>query len=154
MSGMKELTGTATRVVAASTDDCFALLQAVDRYPVWHPDVVKEVDIVERGPDGPPTQIRTTLHVSRGPLVRDFHLLMAVAAEQPVAVTLTRLRNEPSDQEQFEVRWRLRQQGAATQVRLDIAANLSVPRLVPLGGVGDAMAEGFVAAAANALETP
>jgi ribosome-associated toxin RatA of RatAB toxin-antitoxin module len=150
---MKELNGTATQLVAASIDDCFSFLQAVDRYPTWHPDVVQEVDIVERDADGHPSQVRTTLHVAAGPVVKDFHLTMAVETARPDAVTLTRMRHGPSDQEQFEVRWRLHEQSAAaTQLRLDVAANLSVPRFLPLGGIGDAMAGGFVTAAATALQ--
>jgi ribosome-associated toxin RatA of RatAB toxin-antitoxin module len=151
MSDMKELTGTATQLVAASIEDCFALLRAVDRYPEWHPDIVKEVDIVERDADGHAVQARTALHVAAGPVVRDFHLLMTVRSERPEAVTLTRVRHGPSDPEQFEVRWRLRVQDFATQVRLEVAANLSVPRFLPLGGIGDALAGGFVRAAANEL---
>ena len=38
-----------------------------------------------------------------------------------------------------------------TQIRLDLAANLDVPRFVPLGGVGDSMADGFVSAATREL---
>ena len=37
------------------------------------------------------------------------------------------------------------------EIGLDLAASLDVPRLLPVGGIGEAMAEGFVAAAANQL---
>jgi ribosome-associated toxin RatA of RatAB toxin-antitoxin module len=151
MSAMKELNGSASRVVQAPIEECFALLQAVDRYPIWHPEVVRKVEVVERDADGTPAQARTTLHVAAGPVVRDFDLLMAVAARAPEAVTLTRQRHDADDHEQFEVRWRLRPQDGATRVHLDVAATLSVPRLLPLGGIGDSMANGFVAAAAKAL---
>jgi hypothetical protein len=151
MSAMKELSGAASRVVGASIAECFGLLQAVDRYPTWHPDVVREVEVVERTSDGRPAQARTTLHVAAGPVVRDFHLLMAVATEEPEAVTLTRQSHGPSDHEQFEVRWRLRRQDGSTHMRLDVAASLSVPRFLPLGGLGDSLADGFVAAAARTL---
>ena len=149
---MKELTGSANRVLAASIEDCFALLEAVDRYPDWHPDVVRRVEVVQQDPDGRPARVRTLLHFARGKLVRDFNLLMAVATDQPEAVTLTRVPNEPTDRERFEVRWRLDPRDAATRVQLNIVADLSVPRLLPLGGVGDAMATGFIDAAAGALE--
>jgi len=151
MSGVKQLTGVAAQVVTVPIDDCFGLLEAVDRYPAWHPDVVREVDVLERRPDGRPTRARTTLHVARGPLVRDFHLVMAVAAEPPGSVALTRLGHGPSDREQFDVRWRLSSENAGTRIHLAIGASLSVPRLLPLGGIGDDLARGFVAAAANAL---
>jgi hypothetical protein len=42
---------------------------------------------------------------------------------------------------------------AHAQIRLDLHANLSVPRFLPLGGIGDAVADGFVNAAARALAT-
>ena len=152
---VKELRGTANRVLAAPIDDCFALLQAVDRYPTWHPDVVRSVEVVQRDAGGRPSQVRTLLHFERGRLTRDFNLLMTVAAQQPDAVTLTRVPNEPADRERFEVRWRLQpEQDAATRVQLDIAAQLPVPRMLPLVGVGDAMAAGFIDAAADALKRP
>jgi ribosome-associated toxin RatA of RatAB toxin-antitoxin module len=151
MSAMKELSGAATEVVSAPIEQCFALLQAVDHYPDWHPEVVREVEVLRRDAQGSPTKARTTLHVARGPLVRDFRLLMDVAARPPAAVTLVRVRNDPSDQEQFEVRWQLQEERSRTEVRLGVHANLSVPRLVPVGGIGDAMAQGFVDAAVRAL---
>ncbi len=152
MFAMKELSGTASRLVGASIEDCFALLRAVDRYSTWHPEVVREVEVLQRTTDGHPVRARATLHVAAGPLVRDFDLLMAVATRETEAVTLTRQRHGPGDHEQFEVSWRLRPHDRATQVHLDVAANLSVPRFLPLGGIGNAMAEGFVAAAVGALQ--
>jgi hypothetical protein len=139
--------------VTAAVGDCFALVEAVERYPSWHPDVVRKVDVVDRGADGRTTRARTTLHVARGPLVKNFHLLMAVVAEPLQTVTLTRLRHERSDREEFEVRWHLHQEGGCTRIRMELAATLSVPRLLPLGGIGDELAAGFVAAAANALRS-
>jgi hypothetical protein len=93
---------------------------------------------------------RTTLHLARGPLVKDFELLMAMTTDPGSGVTLTRVRHGSADQEQFEVIWRVEQE-RGTWIHLRLDANLSVPRLLPLGGVGDAVAEGFVAAAARAL---
>jgi Polyketide cyclase / dehydrase and lipid transport len=69
---MKKLHGTATEVVAAPLDQCLALLEAVDRYPTWYPEVVRDVEVLDRDPSGQPTRARTKLHVSRGPLVKDF----------------------------------------------------------------------------------
>jgi ribosome-associated toxin RatA of RatAB toxin-antitoxin module len=144
------LHGSASAVVAASPQQCLELLHAVDRYPAWYPEVVKEVDVLERDAERRPTEVRTTLHLARGPLVKDFELLMAVTAEGGSGVRLTRVRHGPGDEERFEVTWRVeRERGTRIHLRLD--ANLSVPRLLPLGGVGDGVAEGFVAAAARAL---
>jgi hypothetical protein len=150
---MKELRGAASGVVMAPVEDCIQLFEAVDRYPTWYPEVVRDVEVLERDDQGRATRARTSLHVSYGPLVRSFRLLLAVGVERPRMVKLTRLAHDHSDQEQFEVVWRLQEEGGNTRIRLELDANLSVPRLVPLGGVGDAMAEGFVAAATKALDT-
>jgi ribosome-associated toxin RatA of RatAB toxin-antitoxin module len=149
---MKELHGSASRTVAAPVEDCYRLLEAVDGYPAWHPDVVRAAEVLERDADGCPVRARATLHVAVGPLVRDFNLILAVQLERLRRVKLIRQRNEPSDEEQFEVSWRLQPEGErATRIAIELDANLSVPRLVPLGGIGDSMAEGFVSAAARAL---
>ncbi len=62
---------------------------------------------------------------------------------------LSKVKSEGSDQE-FDVVWRLRKD-KGTRIELDLHANLDVSRFLPLGGVGDSLAEGFVAAAADAL---
>ena len=43
------------------------------------------------------------------------------------------------------------ERGRADSIRLDLAANLNVPRFLPLGDVGDSMAAGFVNAATRTL---
>jgi ribosome-associated toxin RatA of RatAB toxin-antitoxin module len=147
---MKELHGSASASVAAPIEACFALVEAVDRYPSWYPDVVRDAEIVGRDDEGHPTKTRATLHASVGPIVKDFRLLLAVTAERFSTVKLARIPHDSSDPERFEVIWRL-QQGGETRIHLTLDANLSVPRLVPVGGIGDSMAAGFVAAAAAAL---
>jgi ribosome-associated toxin RatA of RatAB toxin-antitoxin module len=148
---MRRLRGTASAAVCAPLEDCFALLRAVERYPCWYPDAVREVEVVERGPGGSAEQARATLHVSAGPLVRDFVLLLEVRSQPPKQVNLVRIPNDPSDEEQFEVRWQLDERAGKVEIVLGLEANLSVPRLLPLGGIGESMARGFVDAAATAL---
>ena len=150
---MKELHGQATAIVAAPQAECVTLLAAVDRYPEWYPDVVREVEVLERDRAGRPTKVEATLHVARGPLVRDFHLILAVMVDSTGTIKLTRLPREPAEKERFEVTWRLQsvRNGDSTEVTLALDANLDVPRLVPLGGIGDSMAQGFVGAASEAL---
>jgi hypothetical protein len=147
---MKELNGSAAATTAASPAQAMALLEAIDRYPTWHPEVVKEAEVLERDGEGHPTRARTKLHVERGPLTRDFDLLMSVAVDPSGAIELTRIPHEPSDKERFDVTWRV-DGGQSTRIALDLAANLDVPRFLPLGGVGDSMAEGLVSAATRAL---
>jgi Polyketide cyclase / dehydrase and lipid transport len=141
----------ATGFVAAPVEECIRFFEAVDRYPSWYPEVVRELEVVERDDRGRPTRVRAVLYMSYGPLARSFRLLLAIRVDSPRTVRLTRLRNEPSDREQFDVIWRLREEGGNTRVHLELDASLSVPRLVPIGGIGDAMAEGFVTAAIKDL---
>jgi hypothetical protein len=93
--------------------------------------------------------------VARGPLFRDFELVLSVDVRPGRSVTLTRLPNEPSDSEEFVVTWRFDRVKDCdrTKIHVQLDANLDVPRLVPLGGLGDAVAEGFVAAAISELES-
>ncbi len=148
---MKQLTGTAQREVKAAIESCFALLSDVESYPRWYPDVVREVTALDHDADGLPQRAQATLHVARGPLVHDFHLTLDVERHVPGAVTLTRGPHEPTDPEEFRVAWRLQPSGAGTRIQLDLGANLSVPRMLPLGGIGDSMAQGFVEAAVRAV---
>ena len=149
---MKELHGSASAAVDAPADKCMALFEAVDRYPEWHPEVVHEVDVLERDDAGHPIRIRTKLHLARGPLVKDFNLMLGVASDGTRQVKLTRVRDRDSGREQFDVTW-LVQDSGATRIRLDLGASLDVPRFLPVGGIGDGMAEGFVAAAVKALRS-
>jgi ribosome-associated toxin RatA of RatAB toxin-antitoxin module len=147
---VKELTGRASGTTNASSEECLALLGAVDGYPNWYPEVVKSVDVLERDDQGQPTKVQAKLHVQHGPITRDFDLTMEVKRYPPGAVRLSRVPHDGSDGERFEVNWFV---GPAepTAISLDLAANLDVPRFVPLGGIGDAMAGGFVSAATKQL---
>jgi ribosome-associated toxin RatA of RatAB toxin-antitoxin module len=148
---MKQLHGAASDLADASIEACFAVVEAVERYPEWHPRAVRSVDVLERDSRGRASTARTTLHVSRGPVSKDFEMVVAVVAVAPRKVTLTRVANEPSDREEFEVRWSLEAEEGATRIGLEIDALLAVPRLLPLAGIGDATARAFVAAAVAAL---
>lgn len=149
---MKQLHGSATANVSASAAECLALLADVERYPLWYPDVVRDVRIDERSSEGLPSRARVALHVAHGPIVRDFDLLMAVSVE-PRSVALTRIARTSSDEETFRVLWTV-EELTATRFHLALEASLSVPRLLPLGGLGDAISAGFVSAAVTALERP
>ncbi|MGN6872688.1 MAG: hypothetical protein ACTHMY_30230 [Solirubrobacteraceae bacterium] len=147
---MKELTGNASATTAASPAECLALLEAIDAYPSWAGDVVKEAEVLERDGAGHPTRARAKLHVERGPLTRDFDLTLDVKVDLGGTVTLSRIPHQSSDKERFDVIWKV---GSAQsqRIELQLGANLDVPRLVPLGGVGDSMAADLVNAATRAL---
>lgn len=149
---MKRLHGEATAIVGATSEECLAVLAAVDRYPVWYPEVVREAEVLATGQDGLPTRAQVKLHVSRGPLEKDFRLLMEVSVQTPGKVTLARIPHEASDEETFEVAWEIEERGRNRHVRLSIDACLAVPRLLPLGFIGDELAAGFVSAVAPLLQ--
>ena len=147
---IKNLRGAATQLVPAAPDQCLALLEAVEAYPDWYPEVVREVDVLEREPSGQARRARTKLHLSRGPVVKDFDLVLAVIVQRPRTVRLTKVSDHPS-QQQFDVAWNVQPDAGATRIDLELQASLGVPRFLPLGGIADAIAGGFVSAAARAL---
>jgi hypothetical protein len=148
---VKELQGAATTRVSASLAQSLELLSAVERYPSWYPDVVRRVEVLERRSDGTAATARTTLHVSQGPFTRDIDLLLSVETEPVGTVQLTRIPHDDRDRELFSVTWRVAETERGTKIDLVLDAQLSVPRLVPLGGIGSVVAHGFVDAAARAL---
>ena len=148
---MKELRARASAAVASGEAEALALLRAVERYPEWYPDGVRDVSVLERDADGAASLVRATLHLAHGPLQRDFGLTLAVGAPTPDTVTLVRRSHGRGDAEQFAVTWRVVPAGSGARIELELDANLSVPRLLPVGGVGEALAQGFVGAAVRAL---
>lgn len=144
---MKELHGTASAQVSAPEAECFVLLADVEGYPRWYPEAVRRVEVVERGSDGLAAKAHAQLHVAYGPLTRDFNLLLAIETERPARVALTRIPHHASDSEQFDVSWKI----APGLIAVELSASLSVPRMLPVGGIGESIASGFVTAAAHAL---
>ena len=126
----------------------------MDGYPTWFPEMVRDVEVLQRDASDQPTRARTKLHVARGPLVHDFDLLMAIAVEPPGTVKLSKVTSDRSPS-RFDVTWSL-QAAESTRIELNLSATLSVSERVPVGDIGNAIAEQFVAAASRALasDTP
>jgi hypothetical protein len=143
---MKELRGAASTLVPASLAECLALVEAVDGYPVWYPEVVRAVEVLDRDAGGLPSRAQTKLHLSVGPVTKDFDLLMAVTVEPPATVKLTKVGGSAK----FDVVWHLNE-GEKTRIELELDAALDVPRFLPLGDVGNSVAQGFVSAASDEL---
>ena len=101
---------------------------------------------LERDARGLPSRVRTELHLSVGPLTKDFDVLMAVTVEPPATVKLAKVGGNAK----FDVIWRLNE-GENTRIELELDASLDVPRFLPLGDVGNSVAQGFVAAASAEL---
>jgi hypothetical protein len=149
---MKHLHGAAHANVDRPIEDCFALLAALEAYPSWYPDVVREVEVVEYGEDGLALRAATKLHLSYRPVSRDLDLLLAVRARRPGFVQLTHVPRGASSGASFDATWRL-EDHAGTHLELELDATMPVPRLVPLGRVGKAFAAGFMQAAVGRLES-
>lgn len=148
---MRELHGTASDTAPAPLEACLALVAAIDAYPDWYPDGIREVEVLERNSAGQPTRVLTVLHVEIAGFDRDFHLTMDVEVDPPGRVALRKIKTDPSDPP-FDVAWKLSEQDG-TLIELELDTALPVPRLVPLGGVGDSIARSFVSAARRALST-
>jgi hypothetical protein len=146
---MRDLHGTASEVVAASLDECVALLAAIDGYPDWYPDGVREVEVLKRNAAGQPTRVLTVLHVAVAGFDRDFHLTMAVKVDARGRVALNKVKADSEDPP-FDVVWHLSEH-EGTEIKLDLDTALPLPRLMPLGGVGNSIAKSFVSAASEAL---
>ncbi|HZU60923.1 MAG TPA: SRPBCC family protein [Solirubrobacteraceae bacterium] len=143
---MKELRGQAAGPVSASGSECFALLLAIERYPAWYPDVVRRAEVTQRDSEGQPSQARATVHLGIGPVRRDFELNLQVTTVPERLVRLSRVPHAPSDPEQFVVAWQI-DSGPSTRLAVELRASLEVPRLLPLQGIGESVAQGFLAAA-------
>jgi hypothetical protein len=127
------------------------VLRAVDRYPSWHGGFVRRVVVRERDEAGYPSIVEAMLRVAIGPIAGNVELALAVIAECPDRVELTRLPNDSEDEETFVAVWHIEDNHRrGTTIRLDIEADLDVPRLVPMGDLGNKLARGFVDAAATA----
>lgn len=144
---MKDLRGTATAAVRATPEQCIAVVAAVERYPTWYPDVIREVEVLERDADGVARRARTRIHVAFGPLANDYRFEITVAVE-PSAVVLVRVPDAPSDPERLEIHWRV----GPGQLGVELVARLELPRFLPVGGAVDSLAQGFVEAASRVLE--
>jgi Polyketide cyclase / dehydrase and lipid transport len=149
---MREFHGAAAEVVAAPLEDCLVLLAAVDRYPDWCPDIVRAVEVLDRGADGQASSVRMTMRIARGGFDREFDLFLTVIVEPPGTVKLTRVRNRPTSQE-FNATWMLTPAGS-TRVALHLDAKLRVPWYIRAHGIADTIAQGFVTAAGRELAVP
>jgi hypothetical protein len=150
---MKELRGSASAGVATSADHCLAFLQDIEGYPRWYPEVVRRAEIARPSVRDRPVRARTTVRLTLGPVRRDFDLLIEMSPRAERVVRLTRVGHDADDPEELSVTWRIDDGPSPGTIRLtvEVSARLEVPRLLPTQGVGDAVARGFVSAAARAL---
>ena len=150
---MKALAASTGASTTASIEDAFTLIAALEDYPSWYPSGVKEAQVLERDADGLPKKARATLHLAHGPLVRDFRLNLAVTSRRPTNFTLARIPHDSRDREELTVGWRLSGDDRSARIDVDLRANLSVPTFLPVGGVADSIARGFLDAAVRKLNS-
>jgi ribosome-associated toxin RatA of RatAB toxin-antitoxin module len=148
---MKDLRGQATGTVSADAEQCFSVLLAVDDYPSAYPEVIRRVEVLERARDGSPRLARATVHVSVGPVQRDFELTVKVSYDRNRLVRLTRVPDDRTDPERVTLTWQIRP-GPPTRVTVRFRARLDVPRVIPTHGAGSVMARGLLEAALATLD--
>lgn len=149
---MKELGAAAEETVGVSPEGVVSFLAQVDRYPSWYPEVVRSADVLERGSDGVPVRARADVHLALGPISRNLELVLDVVVDPAREVRLTRVGDNASDQERFQLLWRV-DDGPPTRLRLELSAYVDLPRFVPVSALGGPFAQGFVQAAARALDS-
>jgi len=148
---VKELQGRASAELDVPVKDCFKLLAEVERYPDWF-EVVHAVEVLEAERNGTPGLARVELYVPQSPFGTQFELFMAVRTERGGTVTLTRVPDGASDPDRLELIWRMQgRRSTQLEFEFDVAASF-VPGFVPVGGVGEAVAEAAIEAARAALE--
>jgi Polyketide cyclase / dehydrase and lipid transport len=145
---VRELRASAEALLEAGPAECLALLADVGAYPDWCPDTVVRAEDLEDG------RARVTLRLGRGPLAGRFDELMTLRVDPDAReVRLERVPHDAADPERLEVTWRIGN-GPPTRLELRLTAALELPRLVPLGGMAESVAQGLVAAASRALSPP
>jgi Polyketide cyclase / dehydrase and lipid transport len=148
---MKDLRATAGGAVSAAPAECVSLLAAVDGYPRWYPEVVRQAEVLERAPDGTPLRARASVHLAVAGFSHNFDMVLLVTLTGDREVRITRVPDHGSDSERFQLVWRV-QPGAPTRLALELSATVDVPRFLPVGAVSGPFAQGFVDAASRALE--
>jgi hypothetical protein len=149
---MKELTATASGTAQASIDACYERLLDVQGYPSWYPDGVKQVEVLERDPDGNATRVDAVLNAVAGPIRKQFEVRLAVEPTRPTRVALARVPDDRGDHEMLTITWLLRELGAAeTEITVQMGARLDVPMFLPIDPVAREVANGFLQAALAAV---
>ena len=85
---MKAIDGRASATVRAPPADGFPLLAAVDRYPEWNGDLVREVTVPERGDAQRPVAAQLAIHLAFG---GHFSVRVSVRADPERAIRLARM---------------------------------------------------------------
>ena len=149
---MKHLDGREEAVVTAPVARCFSVLAAVERYPDWSGEFIRAVTVLDRDRDGLPARAHVVVHVAHSPFGKTFEFAVAIRAQAPLVVRLSRLPTGPSDSDRVSLSWSLDTEDPGTRVVLEFAAAVSfLPGSLPLPGVGDLIARTLLDAAVREL---
>ncbi len=149
---MKNLYAIADGTTSASLERCFELLAAIEDYPRWYPSGIVSAESLAHDDAGLPTRARAILFLGHGPLVKQFPLDLSVITRHLDSVELHRLPEHPRDDETLSVAWKLSGDGRVRRIEVEMRARLAVPRFLPVGGMADSLARGFLEAAIGALD--
>jgi ribosome-associated toxin RatA of RatAB toxin-antitoxin module len=149
---MKELKATSSGTAQAPIESVYTLLLDVERYPKWYPDGVKQVEVLERDPDGNPTRVQAILNAVAGPIRKQFDVRLAVEPTRPSKIELARVADDRGDHEILTITWLLRELDAGqTEITVQMGARLDVPMFLPIDPVAREVANGFLQAAIAAV---
>jgi uncharacterized membrane protein len=148
---MKHLDGRASGVVHAPLATCFAVLEAVEHYPAWSGEFIREVDVLARDDAGRPQRAHVVVHIAHSPVGKEFEFDAEVTTTASHTIALTRVPGTAADPGRFSLLWSLRE-GDGTRIELALSAQVSfLPRFLPLPGVGDKVAGTLLSAAVREL---
>ncbi len=126
-------------------------MAAIERYPGWCGEYVREVTDIERDDDGRAGRAHVRVHVAQSPFAKDYEFDAAIRIDPPRGVQLSRLPIGISDLERLSLSWSL-MEGEGTRIGLEFSASVSfLPGLVPLPGVGDLIARTLLDSAVRSL---
>lgn len=156
---MKHLEGHASAVVKARPATCFGLLSAVEGYPNWSGEFIRDVVSVERDGEGRASRAHVRVHVAQSPFAKDYEFDVDIRTDPTHAVHLSRVASNSSDRERLSLSWSLVEGqvdgqvgGHVTRIELELSASVSfLPEFLPLPGVGDLVAGTLLGLATDEL---
>lgn len=148
---MKVFDGSATGIVAAPLERCYAQLADLEGYPQWCPETVRSITVTATGDDGKPVAIDAALTFAYGPLKFNHDLPLTLTLDEPREVRLQRLADAEHDPEQFQVTWQLEPvDEQSTSLTVKLHATLNLPSFLP-DAIADEVSRGFLVAAQRSL---
>ena len=133
---VKTLRGQAERSIVAAPERCLDALLDADSWPEWM-SAVHSVHVEERPYADRPGRVAVSARLLALPLVFAADVITDGSSE----LVIRRRPHEDSDPERLEISIHLAPEAGGCRAAIEIAAELEVPRLLPLpSAVGDQLA--------------